>query len=96
MELTSKKKQFLKGKAHKLQPFVTIGKNGMTTSVLKEIDRTLDHHELIKVKVVEEDRDIFCTMVNSIAEETEATLIGALGRIAILYRLNPENNRFKI
>lgn len=94
--LSAKQKKLLKGKAQKLQPYLNVGKNGMTTAVLRQLDKSLTDHELIKVKVAEEDREIFKTLVQTLADETEAQLLGILGRTAVLYRLNEEQNRFKI
>ena len=35
-----------------------IGNNGLTEGVLAEIEIALAHHELIKVKIAGEDRDV--------------------------------------
>lgn len=40
----------LKAKAHHLKPIILIGKNGITESVIQEIDGALYAHELIKIK----------------------------------------------
>ncbi|TFT47959.1 YhbY family RNA-binding protein, partial [Proteus mirabilis] len=39
-------------------PVVMIGNNGLTEGVLAEIEIALAHHELIKVKIAGEDRDV--------------------------------------
>lgn len=54
MNLSNKQKQHLKGLAHNLKPVVLMGANGLTEAVLAEIEIALNHHELIKVKVVSE------------------------------------------
>ena len=51
MELTTKQKLYLKSKAHDLKPVVMIGQKGVTDSVIEEIKTSIDHHELIKVKI---------------------------------------------
>ena len=44
---------FLKKLAHKMDPIVHIGKNGLTDSVIQQIDEILENRELIKVKLLE-------------------------------------------
>ncbi len=49
--LTPKQRQFLKAKAHALKPLLQIGKAGLTPALVEELDRVLDSHELVKVKL---------------------------------------------
>jgi RNA-binding protein len=53
--LTGKQKQYLKGLAHALSPVVRIGKGGVTQSVIAETKKSLDAHELIKIRIDVED-----------------------------------------
>src|SRR5574340_1234059 len=53
--LTPAQRQFLKGVAHNRQPVVMIGNQGLTAAVLKEIERGLDAHELIKIKAASDE-----------------------------------------
>jgi len=46
----ARKKQF-RTLGHKLNPIVTIAGNGLSENVLLELNRALDDHELIKVKL---------------------------------------------
>jgi RNA-binding protein len=56
MPYTTKFKQQLKAKAHKLKPIVIVGNNGFTESVKKEIERGLIDHELIKIRINAADK----------------------------------------
>ena len=47
---TALKKQY-RTIGHNLNPIVTIAGNGLSEPVLAELDRALDDHELIKVKL---------------------------------------------
>lgn len=86
MELSNKQKQFLKSAAHPLKPVVMLGGNGLTEGVMAEIELALEHHELIKVKVPEEDRDIRNAIHATIAEHAKAVLVQAIGKVAVFYR----------
>lgn len=86
MELTNKQKQFLKSAAHSLKPVVMLGSNGLTEGVLAEIDLALEHHELIKVKVPEEERELRQAICLTITEHTQANLVQIIGKVAVFYR----------
>ena len=57
VSLTTRERAHLKARAHKLEPTVFVGHHGVTPSVITEVDRALTAHELIKVKVLGDDRD---------------------------------------
>jgi RNA-binding protein len=85
-KLTTAKKCALRGKAHKLNPIVIIGSSGLTENVHKEIDRALEDHELIKIRVNAEERAQKTQMIAEICEKNSAELIQLIGHIAVLYR----------
>lgn len=91
MSLNPKSRQALKAKAHKLKPIVMIGDKGLTEAVNKEIDRALNDHELIKVKVSASDRDERAAMTESICTTQSAELVQLIGGIAVLYRKNAKD-----
>ncbi len=97
MKLTTKQKIYLKGKAHDLEPLSFVGKNGISDSFIASLSKTLDDHELIKMKfqAFKEERK---EMTLEIVQKVEAILIGEVGNIAILYRQNqdPEKQKIKI
>lgn len=90
MNLTTKQKQHLKGLAHSLKPVVLLGANGLTEGVLAEIDNALSHHELIKVKVASEDRELKAAIVDAIVRETQATKVQLIGHVLVLFRQSEE------
>ncbi|HEX6101127.1 MAG TPA: ribosome assembly RNA-binding protein YhbY [Thermoanaerobaculia bacterium] len=94
--LTGKQKQFLKGLAHPLSPIVRIGKGGVTQSVIEETKRSLDSHELIKVRIDVEDSSDRRAMAQQLAEAADAHIAGGIGKIAILYRERDEEPEIKL
>jgi len=93
MPLTAKQKKTLRNLSHELKPVVMIGQHGLTDSVLNEIELSIDHHELIKVKVNAGDREQRRTFIDRIAEQTRAELVHQVGHMAVFYRRNPQRNR---
>ncbi|MBL4818126.1 MAG: YhbY family RNA-binding protein [Deltaproteobacteria bacterium] len=80
----------LKAQAHHLKPIVQIGKNGLTESVLKEIDAALEAHELIKIKFQESALDLLSDA--SWVSRLKAEHVDTKGHIVILYREKPEKD----
>ena len=84
--ITSKQKRQLKSQAHKLHPVVIIGNNGLTATVLAEIDRALTDHELIKVRINIADREQKQQLTKTICEQASAQLVQTIGHIIVIYR----------
>ncbi|TCS38207.1 ribosome assembly RNA-binding protein YhbY [Reinekea marinisedimentorum] len=92
MSLKQEQKKRLRTIGHKLNPIVMIGEKGLTDTVMAEINRALDDHELIKVKVVAEDREDKKAMIEELVAETGAELVQTIGHIALLLRKSDEPN----
>lgn len=90
MELSQAQKKHLKGLAHHLKPVVTIGQHGLTQAVLDEMAITLDHHELIKVKIAVGDRDLRDQVITQMTQASGADLVHRIGNMAVLFRRNPK------
>jgi len=95
LELTSKERSALRSAAHPLKPVVLIGDNGLTESVLKEIDNNLTVHGLIKVRVAGDDRQARIDMLNHICDTLSCANIHHLGKTLILYRHGSVNRAFE-
>lgn len=88
MSLTPKTKQALKARAHALKPVVLIGNQGLTPAVSKEIDRALTDHELIKIRVASNDRELRRALISEIVEAQKAELVQLIGNVGVLFRKN--------
>jgi RNA-binding protein len=85
-KITVKELQHLKALAHNLSPVVMIGVNGITDSVLKEIEINLKAHELIKIRVLGDDRDYRSSLIQHICDATNSILVQHIGKLIIIYR----------
>ena len=95
-KMTSKHRQYLRGLAHALEPVVRVGQKGVTPPVVAEAKRSLEAHELIKVRIDADDPGSRRTVADALAEATEAEIAGMIGKLAILYRPRPEKPRIKL
>jgi RNA-binding protein len=86
MPLSELQKRELRGRGHGLKPVVSIGNAGLNAAVIREIDLSLAHHELMKVRISSADRDAKRQLIDAICEACGAKLVQAIGHIALLYR----------
>ena len=86
MALSANQKRHLRALAHNLKPVVLIGNAGVSEGVINEINSSLEHHELIKVRISGVDRDERAEGIQSICAQTNSELVNTIGHMAILYR----------
>lgn len=84
--LNSKQVRFLRSASHGLNPVVMIGNNGLSETVLKEIDLSLKAHELIKIKVQSDERELRLQMLEEICEKLDAAPVQHIGKQLVVYR----------
>lgn len=90
-KLTTNQKKFLRGIAHNINPMIIIGANGVTESLMKELESTLEHHEILKIKMASADRDDRKQIIDYILEQTGALLVQSIGKICVIYRQSEDS-----
>lgn len=91
-----KQVRYLRSLGHNLNPVVHVGKAGVTEALAAATVTQLLAHELIKVKLPEEDRDVRQQMAEALAVRTGAVLAQVLGRTALLYKRHPKNPKIAL
>jgi len=89
LSLTPAERRDLRSKAHRLRPVVSVGQHGLTAGVLHEIDVNLLAHELIKVRVFNDDRDAREAVLSRICAELEAAPVQHIGKLLVVWRPAP-------
>ena len=87
--LTRDERLALKGRAHHLNPAVLIGAAGLSDAVVREVDRALNAHELIKVRVPGDDRGQREGVFAELATRLGAARVQMIGKLLVLYRPRP-------
>lgn len=82
----------LRGIGHRLNPVVMIGANGLTPTVIEEVARALNDHELIKIKIPAGSADERKACATTLADATDSQVVHQIGRMVLLLRQNPEAN----
>ncbi|MDO3387210.1 YhbY family RNA-binding protein [Gilvimarinus sp. SDUM040013] len=86
MPLSADKRKQFRTLGHNLKPIVTIAGNGLTEGVLNELNRALDDHELIKVKLALLEREDRQEVVEVLKSLPNTELVQTIGKVALLYR----------
>ena len=85
--MTSKKdNKQLRAIGHSLKPVVTVAGKGLNDAVLLEIERALNDHELIKLKLAVGGRDSRQALGEELCQRTGAELIQAIGNVILVLR----------
>ncbi|WP_298602435.1 ribosome assembly RNA-binding protein YhbY [Zoogloea sp.] len=86
IELTPAQRRAFRAQAHHLHPVVSVSSNGLTPSVLKEIDHALQAHELIKIRVYGEDRAHRDSIMETVCAELQAAAVQHIGKTLVVWR----------
>lgn len=86
LQLTPAQRKFLRGEAHSLKPVAMIGNAGLTEAVLKEIDRGLAAHELIKVRVLNDNREEREGWLTAICAQLDCAPVQHIGKLLLIYK----------
>ena len=96
-KLKGYQKKYLKGLVHGMKPLVFVGQKGLSPTVAKAVDESLEKHELIKVKFIDfKEKGQKEEIVGAIEKETSSELVGMVGHIAIFYRQQKDPEKRKI
>lgn len=88
--MNSKKRAFLKKRAHSLEPIVRIGKEGLNQNIIKSILEAIDSRELIKVKILQNCEEDKNSIYTKLMDNKEFELVGMIGRTIIIFKENKE------
>ena len=94
--ITSKQRAFLRGLANKIDTTVQVGKGGINDNMLTLIRDTLEKHELIKIRVLENafsDTADVCHEISSVIGAEEVQVIGSR---FVLYKESRENKKINL
>jgi RNA-binding protein len=85
-KISNSRKKQLRTIGHNLNPIVTIAEKGVTETINKELERALEDHELIKIKINVNDSATRKEIAAELCKKHRAELIQSIGKVAILCR----------
>lgn len=95
LQLTSDERRELRARAHGLNPVVSIAQNGLTEAVLKEIDACLSAHELIKIRVYGDEREVREAYMTTLCDTLQAAPVQHIGKLLVMWRPLSEEAKAK-
>lgn len=90
MNLDNQTRKTYRSIGHKLNPVVIV--KGLSKSVNAEIERALNDHELIKIKVMADDREAKKGLIEEVCQKLDAELIQVAGHMALIFRAAQKPN----
>ncbi len=90
MSLSKKQLKALRAKCHDLKAVIMLGQKGLTEEVLNELEIALTHHELVKIKLSIDDRDLRKQMITEICEKSHSQEVQSIGKTVSIYRVNSD------
>ena len=94
--INSKQRAYLRGLANTIKPTEQIGKSGITDSVIKQLDESLEAHEMIKITVLETAFLSGKECAGILAEALNADVVQVIGFKIVLYRPASKEEKRKI
>ena len=94
--LTGKERAYLKGLAQNIDPLIQLGKDGINEGFLKQMDKLLEDHELVKIKVLQNAPVEVDEIVDEILEKTGAEFVQKIGKKLTIYRESKENKQIEL
>ena len=91
--LTASQRREHRAASHHLDPVVTVGSDGLTAAVRKEIDAALNAHGLIKVRVFSDDRNAREALLSELSNSLGAAPVQHIGKLLVLWRPIPPKDR---
>ncbi len=88
--LTSKQRAYLRSLANPLDTIQQIGKDGITESVVQQVQEALTARELIKLKVLETSFMSAREASEALCEALEAEPVQCIGSKLVIYKANPK------
>lgn len=89
IELSPARRSELRAAAHALNPVVSISQKGLSPTVLDEIERCLKAHELIKIRVFEDEREQRDALLTEICATLHAAPVQHIGKLLVIWREKP-------
>ncbi len=76
----------LRAIGHKLKPAVTVAGNGLSEGVMAEVERALNDHELVKIKLAVGSRETRAAVARELCDRTGADLVQSIGNVILVLR----------
>jgi len=91
--LRGKDRAYLKSLANTMDPLVQIGKSGLSDGLIRQLDKSLEDHELVKIRVLQNSPLGVKEIVEEILTKTGAEFVQQIGSKLTIYRESKEHKK---
>lgn len=91
--LKGKDRAYLKSLANTMDPLVQIGKSGLSDGLIRQLDKSLEDHELVKIRVLQNSPLGVKEIVEEILTKTGAEFVQQIGSKLTIYRESKEHKK---
>jgi len=87
-KITTKMKRHVRHELKEEGPTIWVGKDGLKTTVLTEVEKQLQREKMVKIRILKSAlaQDSAKNIAAKTAEQTKAALVEVRGHVFILYR----------
>jgi len=94
--LSSKQKKFLRSMGMEIDPVVSVGKEGLTPTVVMAAREAVKKRELIKVRVLQNCAGEPTDIITMLADRADTDLVQIIGRNGLLYKKNFDKPKIEL
>ena len=91
--LSNEQKKHYRAIGHGLNPVVTVSGNGLSDTLMAEIERALSDHELIKIKLAFDNKSTRQELIDAICDQTNSIVVQQIGKVALILRTAKNPNK---
>ena len=94
--ITTKQRAYLRKLAQTLDPIFQVGKNGVTDTLIQDLENALEARELIKITLLNTipyDKE---TISREIEEKTASQIVQIVGNKLTLYKQSTKNPKIEL
>lgn len=86
MTLNNADKKRFRAIGHQLKPVITVAEKGLSENIQLELERALNDHELIKLKLVTGDKAAKAALIEEICALSKGAVVQNIGHVLLLFR----------
>lgn len=94
--LTGKQRSYLRKKGNQMNPVVQVGKNGISSGLVEQVEEVLEAKELIKVRILDNSLYTAREAAEELAKKCEAEIVQVIGNVCLIYRRNEDEPKYNL
>lgn len=85
MKLRGKQKRFLRSRANRMRPLISVGKQGLNQTWLDELVAALNRRELVKIKILQNSQYEVKDVKHFLETKTPIQVVQTIGKTLLVF-----------